>query len=180
MHEIRIEQTLILPAARAAVRDVIAAFAWADAAGPRRGDVEIQMLENLRRSVISDLVEQGWSQEEAKRAIQFLPTQLREVLPDQKIQNAIAERLAAQENLARQLILTEIAKQEAERRAQEGTGVSKLFEQLPKGFKASEIRDVLLALAEKERADALTKAVESGKINFMVLPSSTPVAVPVQ
>lgn len=102
---------------------------------------------------------------------------LRDVRPDAKVLNAISEKVAAEEDLKRQRVLTEIARQEAERRANEGIGVARLFSELPQGFSPDQIRAVLAALADKQRADALTKAVESGKVNVMVLPGPTPVAV---
>jgi len=175
-----LERNLIVPAARAAVRDAIASFPWADASVERRADVEQRMMEEVVRAVNNDLIKLGFTDTEAKGAITFMPVLLREVLPDAKVLNAIAERMASEEDRKRQKLLTQIAEEQAARRSNEGIGVKRLFEQLPDNFTPAQIRDVLLALAEKERADALMKAVETGKVNVMVLPSSTPVAVPAQ
>lgn len=94
------------------------------------------------------------------------------------MRNAIAERVAAEEDLKRQVVLTKIAKQEAERRENEGLGVKKLFAQLPKGFSAREIQLVLSAISEKVRADAIMKAIESDRVQTMVISGNSPVAVP--
>ena len=174
------EQQLLVPASRAAIRDVIAQYAWADASISKRTEVEQRLTEETARAVVADLQSLGFSEVEAKSAATFMPVLLREILPDTKVLNAIAERVASEEDLKRQKVLTHIAEEIAERRAQEGVGVEKLFAKLPTGFSPSQIKEVLLALAEKERADALMKAVETGKVNVMVLPSSTPVAVSAQ
>jgi len=159
---------------------VIAQYAWVDASIAKRAEVEQRLTEETARAVVADLQSLGFSEVEAKSAVTFAPVLLREILPDTKVLNAIAERVASEEDLKRQKILTQIAEEIAERRAQEGVGVGKLFAKLPTGFSPSQIKEVLLALAEKERADALMKAVETGKVNVMVLPSSTPIAVSAQ
>jgi regulator of protease activity HflC (stomatin/prohibitin superfamily) len=172
-----VERQLIVPAARAAIRDVVAQYAWADASITKRAELEQRLTEETARAVSADLIGLGFTQGEAKSAVTFMPVLLREVLPDAKVLNAIAERVASEEDLKRQKVLTAIAEEIAERRANEGVGVERLFAKLPANFSPSQIREVLLALAEKERADALMKAVETGRVNVLVLPSSTPVAL---
>lgn len=54
-------------------------------------------------------------------------------------------------------------------RKKEGAGVTNLFEELPKNFTSAEISEVLAALANKTRADAMLKAVESGQVKTIIM-----------
>lgn len=171
------ERSVLTPAAQAATRDVIARMPWTQSSITGRTQAEADIRDEFQRAVVRDLTRLGFSDAEAEAAFTFLPVMLRDVRPDQKVLNSIAEKVAAEQDLQRQQILTQIARQEAERRANEGVGVSRLFSQLPSGFTADQISAVLYAMADKQRADALMKAVESGRVQTMVLPSGTPVAV---
>ena len=105
--------------------------------------------------------------------------QLRKVLPPNKVLNAVAEKIAAEEDLERQKTLTQIAEEEARRRQNEGRGVNNLFAELPQGFSPSQIREVLGAIADKTRAEAMMKAVETGQVQVMVMNGAQPsLAVP--
>ena len=169
---------LVLPSARSAVRDAVSQFPWAEASIEKLPEVAALMRDKFESRLVADLVKVGFTEQEAAAAFTVMPVQLRKILPDAKVRNAIAERVAAEEDLKRQVVLTQIAKQEAERRANEGLGVKKLFAQLPKGFDASEIRMVLSAIAEKVRADAIMKAVENERVQTLVISGDAPVSVP--
>lgn len=169
---------LIFPSARSAVRDAVSQFPWVEASIEKLPEVAALMQAKFEARLIADLVKAGFSETEAKGAFTVMPVQLRKILPDAKVRNAIAERVAAEEDLKRQVVLTQIAKQEAERRANEGLGVKKLFAELPKGFNANEIQQVLSAISEKVRADAIMKAIESDKVQTLVISGNSPIAVP--
>jgi len=160
---------ILKPAARTAVRDAVANFTWADAVTNRREELAEKIHALYEGMVIGDLILADFSPEEAKATFKLMPVQIRRMLPPKRILTAVSERLAAEEDLQRQKVLTDIAKQEAERRANEGLGVKKLFSELPSGFTAEQIGHVLGALADKQRADALLKAVENQNISVIFL-----------
>lgn len=164
---------LVKPAGQTAARNGIAIYPWEQAATSDRNGVEGAILSEFKRLVIEQLVSSGLTEAEAQNALTFFPVQLRKSLPDAKVLNAISEKTASKQDLERQNILTEIAAQEAQRRANEGTGVSNLFEKLPKGFTADEIAKVLTSLATKTRADSMLKAVESGQVKTIIMNGDT-------
>lgn len=168
---------LVVQAARAATRSAAAQFNYDQATTTQRDLLARAMEADFRRRLIEDMTRQGLSAQQAPHVFNILPVQLRKVLPPEKVQNAIAEKIASEQDLQRQKILTAIAKQEAERRGQEGSGVRKLFEQLPAGFSADQIATIMNALANKERADAQLKAVQSGKVSVMVMDGNPSVNV---
>jgi hypothetical protein len=45
-----------------------------------------------------------------------------------------------------------------------GLGIKKLVEQLPKEFSPVQLKDLLYALADKQRADSMLKAVERDQV----------------
>lgn len=172
--------TLIKPLGLTAIRDGIAQFAWADTAGAKRELTAEAIREAFKRQLIEQLQKSGLTETEAKSAFTVYPVQLREALPDPKILNSIAEKNASEQDLQRQNILTQIAEREAERRQNEGTGVSNLFTALPEGFSADEIATVLQALATKTRAEAMMKAVENGQVSTIIMngDTATPASLP--
>jgi regulator of protease activity HflC (stomatin/prohibitin superfamily) len=173
----RVESKLIETNARKIAGEVFARHGWVEETISARSQVETEMQQSLQAAIVADLQNYGFTEAQAKAAITFSQPQLREVKPDDKILNSIAEKLAAQQDLERQKTLTQIAEQVAIRRKNEGVGITNLFDALPKGFKADEIATVLRAIASKEQADALNAAVANNKISVMVLPSTTPLAV---
>lgn len=176
-----VAQQLIVPAARAAVRDGVATLSWRDASTVARGELAAEIERRFRELVINDLVAAGFSEEEATSTLTIQPVQLRKILPPDKVLNAVAEKIAAEEDLQRQRTLTMIAEEEARRRLNEGVGVSNLFSELPAGFTPAEIREVLTAIAEKTRAEALIKAVETGQVSVVVMGAGQPaVTIPTQ
>jgi len=80
-------------------------------------------------------------------------------------------------NLERQTILNQIAEREAERRGNEGLGIKMLFDQLPKGFSAEQLQGLLYALADKQRADSMLKAVERDQVKVMIMGGGAPGSV---
>jgi len=169
--------TLIIPAARNASRDAVAQFTSDEATTSQRELVAEKMRETFELRLVETLVSQGLAEEEARQVFTILPVQLRKALPPRRVLNAIAEKEAAKQDLQRQETLTQIADEVARRRAKEGIGVSKLFAELPADFSPSQISVVLAALANKTRADALLKAVETEKVEVLVVPDGNPVSV---
>ena len=170
-------QQFVSSAAREAIRSAVAKFDWKAAATTERDVLAELMRTEFERNLVGKLSNAGLTAEEAQGAFQFAKVELRRVQPPAKVLNAISEKVAAEEDLERQITLTAIAEEAAKRRAQEGVGVQKLFEQLPENFEPSEISEVLRALAEKERADALMKAVEAGEVKVIVMNGGASAAV---
>lgn len=169
-----IARQLIIPAARAAIRDVVATFSWRDAATVSRDRLAQRIEERFRALVVQDLTAAGFSEQEAGTTFTIQPVQLRKILPPAKVLNAVSEKIAAEEDLERQKTLTKIAEEVANRRQNEGRGVANLFAELPKGFQPSQIRQVLAAIADKTRAEAMMKAVETGQVRVIVMNGSQP------
>ena len=169
-----IARQLVIPAARSAVRDAVAGFSWRDAATVSRDKLAERIEARFRSLVERDLVAAGFPEEEARNTFTVQPVQLRRVLPPQKVLNAVAEKIAAEEDLERQRTLTQIAEEEARRRQNEGRGVKNLFGELPEGFSPGEIREVLSAIADKVRAEAMMKAVETGQVQVVVMNGTEP------
>lgn len=161
--------TLVVPAGSTAARKGIAQFPWVAATTSERTEVEQTIQHEFEKIIFEQLTSNGLTADEAKAALIISPVQLRQALPDQKVRNAVAEKSASLQDLDRQKTLTKIAEQEALRREAEGTGVTKLFNALPKGFSAEEIATVLAALATKTRADAMMKAVESNQVRDIIM-----------
>lgn len=166
-------------AARTAVRDVVAEYDWKLAATTARNEIAQQAHDTFESYLVRDLMGIGFTEEEAKATFTVLPVQLRRVQPPKKVLNAISEKVAAQEDLERQKTLTQIAEETALRRAKEGLGVKKLFDELPAGFSPTQISIVLRAIADKRRSDALMKAVEGDRISIMVVDGGAAPAVPI-
>ena len=174
-----VAQQLVVPAARAAVRDAVAQSSWRDATSASRAKLAQSIEERFRALVQNDLVAAGFDAKEAETTFTIQPVQLRKVLPPTKVLNAVSEKIASEEDLQRQRTLTQIAEEEARRRKNEGVGVKNLFTELPRGFTASQIRDVLAAMADKTRAEALMKAVETGQVQVVVMNGSSQPALSV-
>jgi len=163
------EQKLLMPAASAALREAAASFSWTDAVSTKRNELEARIHVVAKSIVNRNLVSSGFTAEEAGRAFSFMPPQIRRMAPPRRILSAVADAKAAEEDLRRQVVLNEIALREAERRGHEGTGVRKLFDQLPKDMTTEQVRELLHALADKQRADSLQRAVEKGQAKVIVI-----------
>jgi len=165
------EQQLLMPAARAALRDAAASFTWSDAVSTKRTDMETRIHTKLRALVEDNLVRSGFTQHEADNAFSFMAPQVRRLAPPKRILSAVSEAKAAEEDLKRQAVLNEIAAAEAVRRGNEGVGVRRLFDKLeaPKGMTSDQMRQLLYALADKQRADSLQRAVEKDQVKVIVI-----------
>jgi regulator of protease activity HflC (stomatin/prohibitin superfamily) len=163
------ESTMLVPAARAAVREAVAAFSWTDAVTTKRADLE-ELIRNVFRKLIDEnLRGAGFTSEQAGKAFAFLAPQIRRLAPPKPILAAVSDRVASEVNLERQTVLNQIADRETERRASEGLGIKKLVDQLPKEFKPEQLQGLLYALADKQRADSMLKAVERDQVKVMVM-----------
>lgn len=174
--------SVLLPASRAAFREASASFEWADAAITKREEFAHRVQTEFSAALENDLKANGIPPELASKIYTVGKVQLRRVVPPSKILEAISERLATEERLKKQEILTEIATQEALRRIQEGKGIANLLNsalnQDPSAsYNPEAVRIVLGAIADKTRADAMEAAVESGKVSVMVMQGNTSVAV---
>jgi regulator of protease activity HflC (stomatin/prohibitin superfamily) len=175
------ELELLAPAARASTREAVAEFSWTDAITSKRTELEERLHSVFEKTVQLNLSGAGFTQQEAANAISLMPPQIRRLAPPKRLLTAVGEVLAAQEDLKRQGVLIEISEREAERRAQEGIGIKKLIEELPKEFTPDQVRALLYALADKQRADSMLKAVEKDQVKVIVMgaPGTSPgVTVP--
>ncbi len=160
---------LLAPAARSSVREAAASFSWTDAVSGRREELEERIHTVFRQTVVSNLAGAGFTQEEAAEALTLMPPQIRRMSPPRRILAAVGEVLAADEELKRQQTLVQVAEKEAERRAKEGSGVRMLIEQLPAGYSPEQMTQFLHSLADKQRADAMMRAVERDQVKVMVM-----------
>jgi regulator of protease activity HflC (stomatin/prohibitin superfamily) len=175
---------LLAPAARAAVRAATAGFSWTGAITTERVELEKRILELFQQTVSENLVGAGFTAKEAQSALALAPPQVRRMSPPRRLLTAVGETLAAQEELKRQGILVEVGLQEAQRRANEGLGIQKLLNQLPKEFAPADLKSLISAAADKQRADAMLKAVERDQVKVMIMGggegSAPAVTVPAQ
>lgn len=170
-------EQLIKPTARNATRDATVGFSSDEATTSNRDGLAIKMATVFEEHLTFGLQKAGLEQAQAASVFTVMPVILRKALPPKSVLDAIALKAAAKQDLERQTTLTEIAEQIAQRRANEGRGVSNLFAELPKDFSAEEISLVLGALAVKEQADAIMKQVETGQPQTLVLGVQAPVSI---
>ena len=171
------EKNLVAPAAANATRNATAEVTSDQATTTGHEQLAQGMAKQFKQLLVANLMQFGVPKDVAEQTFIILPVQLRKVLPPATVQQSIENKVAALQDLARQQTLTSIAEEVAKRRKQEGEGVSQLFGALPKGFSPSEISTVLGALATKERADALTKAVETNRMGMTIFGADPQVAV---
>jgi regulator of protease activity HflC (stomatin/prohibitin superfamily) len=163
------EGSLLVPAARAAVREATASFTWTDAVTTKRAELEERILSVFRSIVQDNLIAAGFTKDEAAKAFTLMPPNIRRLAPPRALLTAVADRMAAEVALERQGVLNKIAEREADRRGSEGEGVRKLIEQLPKGYGPGQLQGLLTALADKQRADSLQRAVEKDQVKVIVM-----------
>ena len=163
------EAALLIPAARAAVREAAAEFSWSDAVTSKRADLEKRIHTVFGRLVQENLTGSGFTAEEAAKTFVLMAPQIRRMAPPKVILAAESDRIASEVNLQRQLVLNQIAEREADRRSNEGLGIKKLIDQLPKDFNPVQLKDLLYALADKQRADSMLKAVERDQVKVMIM-----------
>jgi hypothetical protein len=143
--------------------------------------VRVLNLTDMRRHfqhyVRTDLQELGFTAEEAEHAFVFPPVQLRKVLPPDTILRAVTDKLAAEQEFEKQKTVTATAVEIARRRTREGQGIANLFSNLPKGFSPNQIAVILNAMATKQQADGIEKAVNMGEAKLFVVGTNNPLSV---
>jgi regulator of protease activity HflC (stomatin/prohibitin superfamily) len=174
------EALLLVPAARAALREAVASFSWTDAVTTKRSELEERIHSVFRKIVEENLIGAGFSKKEAAKTFVLMPPNIRRLAPPHSLLAAVADRVAADVMLERQTVLNQIAQREAERRENEGVGVRRLIDQLPKGYTAEQLQGLLVALADKQRADSMQRAVEKDQVKVIVMGggANAPVSVP--
>jgi regulator of protease activity HflC (stomatin/prohibitin superfamily) len=162
---------LIDPSSRNAIRDCTASLDWEDAVGEiGRATMATCIPEKIQTAVVADLVDAGFTQEEAAEAFIFPNALVRRMLPkEERILAAVAEEQAAIVDLRRQVTLSEIAEVEATRRAKDGMGIRMMMEELPSNFTVAEMVAMIQANAMKTNAEAFMRAVEGGNPNITVI-----------
>ena len=173
-------QRMMRPIIRRAVRDAVQEMPFSGDGSEHRAFLASRIRELFIEHLTADLVSSGFSETEAQAMFEIYQVMLRRILPPQRILDAVSEKLAAEQDLARQFTLTAIAQEEANRRAMEGQGVARLFDELPEGFTPSDIRIILDAVSTKTRADAMQAAVSTGQVSTLVLfgDSAAPATIP--
>ncbi len=164
----KIVSELIEKASQSATRDALAHFQLEQAQITMRTNFEKMLREQFAENILANLPLKEISAKELEKIFLILPTQLMDVTPDPKVANALSEKKATEITLEQQITLTSIAKEQANRRKEEGTGIRKLFDELPAGRSAADVALILDATANKTRAEALMKAVTDGKVSFGV------------
>ena len=173
-NETKVINELLEKAANSATRDAEANYSLEEAQIKKRTEFEKDLRSYFHKNIVLSLPRnRGLSEKELENVIVTYPTQLMEVTPDQKVANALSEKKATEIDLQRQVTLTAISKEAINRKQQEGQGIQKMFEALPKGYTAQDVALVLDASANKLRAEAFMKAVESGKVSSMVFEGSS-------
>ena len=160
------KKELLIPAAREAVKSAASKYSWDEVAITKKEDFVMSVREQFVQSVKSDLQGSGLEEKDTAKVFAFNPVQLRNIKLPNKLQNSINERQASKEELKRQKTLTQIAREEAERRRNVGTGIAKMFEELPNGYTAKEMSDILHAIADVRRAKALGAAIERDQVTW--------------
>lgn len=173
-------QEMLQNAAWTAVRNIVSNYTWVEATRTHREQLADEMGEEFRRLIRNDLTNFGISTDNTDSVYIMSDIRLRNVEPPERIKDEISEREAASVRLDRQETLTRIAEEEANRRQMEGEGISRMLSSIPNTEDVTpfEVARIIRANADKQRADALMKAVENSNVETMVLPSSTNVSVP--
>lgn len=160
---------LVRPAARTAVRDAVARFAWEEAATTRREALAAAIDARFRALIEADLRGLGLTEAEARAAFALPPVVLRRIMPPPTVQQAVAERLRARQELEQQATLTEIARAAAGRRSLEAEGIANLIRGLPEGYGPDQVAALLNALANRTRAEALAQATRQPGVQMVVM-----------
>lgn len=169
------ERSLVYQAARSAIRDAVATVPWERATSDAgREELADRIAKRFKEVLVLvlDLVKSGFEREEAESAFTLPNAQVRRIEPPRRILDAIAEEQAAEADLRRQKTLTDIARQEAERRENDGLGIRKMMEILPKDYTVEEMVAMINANAAKTNSEAFMKAVEAGNANITVVVGS--------
>lgn len=167
--EEKVTTSLLLPAAQSATRDASASFKLEEAQIKKRSAYEQSLKDEFTGNIFASLPKgKGLSDAELKNVIIIMPVQLKGVTADQKVANALSEKKAAEIDLERQQTLTSIAFEQANRMKNQGQGVSNMFNALPKGYSPEQMERIINALSNYKKAEAMMKAVESGKVSSII------------
>lgn len=171
-----IEAKLLETSFRAAVSEVATTRPWAEIATVGRAKFAADVLEAYKKRVRNDLMDVGFTKTDADGAFVFMEPQIRDVKVPDKIRNAVAERMATTELKKRQAELNEIEQDKRTRVGIQGEAIAGLLKIMPKGTSAGDVAALLTAMAQGQTALAVTKAVEAGTVQTMVISGSAPVA----
>jgi regulator of protease activity HflC (stomatin/prohibitin superfamily) len=157
--------------ARSAIRDAVSAQNWEVATSEEgRAKLASDVPENLSRIVMADLINAGFTADEAAAAFIFPNAQVRKFEPvSERVLNAIADEKAADVELRRQATLTNIAEQAALRQEKEGLGIAKMMGALPQDVSIQDMVAIINANAAKTNAEAFEHAVKNGNPNITVV-----------
>lgn len=177
----RYEEELIFKASAKALRDGVSEFDANEAYQSKRVELNDRVTELFADAILAQLKNldgfRGLPEKELRNVIHVQPVQITRIEPPAKILNAIEERASALQDLERQKTLTKIAEEIATRRKNEGTGISNFLGELPKNVSVADAIQLLRASADMQRAQALGKAVDDGKVPVIYLSGDTAVAV---
>jgi regulator of protease activity HflC (stomatin/prohibitin superfamily) len=157
--------------AASALRQGVSEHAWTQTVKDSKGTVAKSIGDAWEAAVKQQLVIAGFTDIEAENAFTFFPVRLKKAVPDDLVLQSIARRSAATEDEKTQNTLTTIASDIAERRKEEGKGMSNLIKAvmglgpdspMPK-LSANDIAVLLNAISTQERATAMLKIAEDPK-----------------
>lgn len=157
--------------ARRAIRDIGSAVDWEEALSEEgRSKFAKQIPAETKKLVVAELISAGVDSGLATRAFTFPEAVVRDILPmDKQIMESINAKEAASQDLLRQKTLTQIAEEIAKRRENDGVGIARMMDKLPKGYSIAEMRDLLYANAANTNAEAVMKMAEKDGTNMTVI-----------
>jgi hypothetical protein len=165
------QRLLVRAGSRDAIRNCTSRLGWEEAVSQAGRDTMAMCIPTrLQEAVAADLMSAGFTEAEARSTYTFPNALVRKMVPrEDRILKAVAEEQAAIVDLRRQETLTAIAREEANRRANEGSGIRLMMAELPNDFTVEEMVAVINANANKTSAEAFLKAVETGSPKITVI-----------
>ena len=153
---------LLWNASRSAARTVLGRWNWQEAATSRQEEFAAEIKSELEERVAQRLIQQGVPVELANALFLFSTPEVRQILPPVTIREAGSALQAAEIEQSRQVALTRAEAEVANRQTEVGNGVNNLLVQMgmnPEQMTASEVSAVLMALAERQRAETFEQLV---------------------
>ncbi|HEY9676641.1 MAG TPA: hypothetical protein V6C76_01470 [Drouetiella sp.] len=174
--------------ANSALRKGVSEHKWTEVVKDTDGKSAKSIDDNWQTIVKEQLIVAGFTPDEAKLVFTFYPVQIRKAVPDDKVQQATANRSAEVENLNMQKTLTDQALEVAKRRSNEGQGLANLIkavmglkpdDKMP-NLSPSDIAHILNAISTQERATAMMKIADSNRPLTVIMngDGAGPAAVP--
>lgn len=173
-----IETKLLETHARSTLIAVSSEFKWQPLLADSHEKVLKEIHTRMKDAIKKDLVVYGVPEKIADKAIIISPPQIRQIVPSDKVKGAIDEAAATTVLLDRQQDLIAIAEAKVQQREKEGSAINAMFDKLPEGVTAQDIHAVLSAMAKKENADAVMKAVEKGGVSMIIMNNGGGTATP--